>query len=50
MGITVLVDNNTFIGKQYYGEPGWSVYIECDNKKILLDTGYSDVFIKNAEK
>jgi len=50
MKLTVLVDNNTSTGKCYLGEPGLSCYIEIDNKKILFDTGYSDIFIKNAFK
>lgn len=50
MKITVLVDNNTFIDKYYYGEPAVSYYLEIDNKKILFDAGYSDIFLNNAEK
>ena len=50
MKLTVLVDNNTFIDEYYLAEPALSFYIECDNKKILFDVGYSDVFLKNAEK
>lgn len=50
MKLRVLVDNNTFIDEYYFGEPGVSYYIEDENTKILFDTGYSDVFIKNAEK
>ncbi|OGI19399.1 MAG: MBL fold metallo-hydrolase [Candidatus Melainabacteria bacterium RIFOXYA2_FULL_32_9] len=50
MKLTVLVDNNTSTGKCYFGEPGLSFYIEIDNKKILFDTGYSDIFIQNAFK
>lgn len=49
MKLTVLVDNNTFIDRYLIGEPGVSYLIECDGKKILFDTGYSDVFIKNAQ-
>lgn len=49
MKITVLVDNNTFIDNYYLGEPGLSFYIEEDNKKILFDTGYSDIYLKNAK-
>ena len=48
--LTVLADNNTIIDKYLLGEPALSFYIEYDNKKILFDTGYSDVFISNAEK
>ena len=49
MNLTVLVDNNTFIDQYYLGEPAVSYYIEDKTTKILFDTGYSDVFIKNAE-
>jgi len=44
-----LVDNNTIIDQYYLGEPAVSVWIETDNKKILFDVGYSDVFIRNAK-
>ena len=50
MKITVLVDNNTFIDQYYYGEPAVSYYLEIDDKKILFDAGYSDIFLKNAQK
>ena len=50
MKLKVLVDNNTFIDMYYLGEPAVSYYIEDGNDKILFDVGYSDVFIKNAEK
>jgi len=50
--LTVLVDNNTLtqIDADFRGEPGLSFYIECENKKILFDTGYSDLFLENAHK
>ena len=50
MKITVLTDNNVLQSKNFLGEHGLSFYIEADNKKILFDTGYSDVFLKNALK
>jgi 7,8-dihydropterin-6-yl-methyl-4-(beta-D-ribofuranosyl)aminobenzene 5'-phosphate synthase len=50
MKITVLVDSNTFINRYFYGEPGVSYLIETEDKKILFDTGYSDVFLNNAQK
>lgn len=50
MKLTVLVDNNTFIDRYFYGEPALSFYIETGNQRILFDTGYSDIFIKNAQK
>lgn len=49
MKLQVLVDNNTFIDCYYLGEPGASYYIEDGSAKILFDTGYSNIFIKNAQ-
>ena len=49
MKLTILVDNNTFIDQYYLGEPAVSYYIESEGKKILFDTGYSDILIRNAE-
>ena len=49
MKLTVLVDNHSLIDKYYLAEPALSFYIEDEDKKILFDTGYSDVIIKNAE-
>lgn len=49
MKLKVLVDNNTYIRHYYYGESGLSFYIEDDGKKILFDTGHSDLFIRNAK-
>ena len=46
--LKVLVDNNTLIDRYFTAEPGLSFWIESDGKKILFDTGYSDVFISNA--
>lgn len=48
MKLTVLVDNNTYIDKYYFGEPALSFYIENEQDKILFDLGYSDIFQKNA--
>lgn len=50
MKLTVLIDNNTLTGSQYYGEPGLSYYIEDNDTKILFDTGYSDIFLHNSLK
>ncbi len=50
MKLTVLVDNNTLIDRYFYGEPGACYFIEDENKRILFDVGYSDVFIKNTQK
>ncbi len=49
MFLTVLCDNNTFIDNYLLGEPALSFYIENGSDKILFDTGYSDVYVKNAK-
>lgn len=49
MKLTVLVDNNTYIDQYYCGEPAVCYYIEDGNTSLLLDTGYSDIYIRNAE-
>lgn len=36
--------------ENFNGESGLSIYIEYDDYSFLFDTGYSDLFIKNAEK
>ena len=50
MKLTVLTDNNTYIDRYFLGEPAFSCFLETDGKRILLDTGYSDVFLRNAGK
>ena len=50
MKLTVLVDNNSYIDRYYLAEPALCFLIEEQGRKILLDVGYSDVFIKNANK
>ena len=50
MKLQILVDNNTYIDEYYLGEPAVCYYIEEEDERILFDLGYSDVFIKNAEK
>ena len=48
MKATVLVDN--IPQRDIPGEWGLCIYIEYQGKKILLDTGASDLFVKNAAK
>lgn len=50
MKLTILTDNTTRIDEYYLGEPGVSYYIEDGERKILFDTGYSDVYLRNAKK
>lgn len=47
MKATVLVDN--IPGGALAGEWGLSIYIEYNGQNILLDTGASDLFLKNAK-
>jgi 7,8-dihydropterin-6-yl-methyl-4-(beta-D-ribofuranosyl)aminobenzene 5'-phosphate synthase len=50
MKITILAENLTFTDEHFFGEPGPSYLIEADGKTILFDTGFSDLYIKNAKK
>jgi len=50
MKLTVLADNTTLIDRYFLGEPGLSLFVEADGARILFDAGYSDVFLRNAEK
>lgn len=50
MKLKVLVDNNTYIDHYYCGEPAVSYYIEDEDIKLLLDVGYSDLFLKNLNE
>ncbi len=50
MNVHVLVDNNSLIDKYFLAEPGFSVLIEDEGSRILFDTGYSDIFIRNSQK
>ena len=49
MKLTVLCDNNTYIDRYYKGEPAFSCLIEDGKKTVLFDTGYSDVYLENAD-
>ena len=48
MKLTVLTENTA--SGEFMAEFGLSYFIEYDNKKILFDTGHTDVFLKNAKK
>lgn len=48
MKLTVLTENTS--GANFLAEHGLSYFIEYDNKKILFDTGATDVFLRNAKK
>ncbi len=46
--IKILADNNSIdgLGKEH----GLSIWIEADGKRILFDTGQSDLFLRNAKE
>jgi len=48
MKVTTLVENLTY-KSGLLAEHGLSFYIETESKKILFDTGQSDVFVRNAQ-
>ncbi|EHL08515.1 metallo-beta-lactamase domain protein [Desulfitobacterium hafniense DP7] len=55
--LTVLVDNNTILSnnphfqdRYFLSEPGLSIFIEADGKKVLFDTGHTGIFLQNSEK
>lgn len=50
MRLTVLVDNNTLIDRYLLAEPGLSLLVEDAGTTVLFDVGYSDVFLRNAQK
>lgn len=50
MKLTVLCDNSARIDAYYLAEPGVAYLLEDDGAKILFDTGYSDVCVRNAQK
>ena len=48
MKITIL-NENTVYRQGLFAEHGLSVLIEENDRRFLMDTGQSDVFLKNAE-
>lgn len=50
MKLTVMIDNQTLIDRYFRAEPGAAYWIETEGKRILFDTGYSDLFLENGRK
>ena len=49
MKLTILSENNTHTREPYLmGEPGFCCYIECSGKRLILDSGYHGIALKNA--
>ena len=49
MKVTILLENTSLYSKYYNSEHGFSAWIEDEDVKVLLDCGFSDKFIQNAE-
>lgn len=49
MKVTLLMENNSLFGVYLNAEHGYSAWIEDGAVKVLMDCGFSDKFIKNAE-
>lgn len=50
MELTFLVDNNSLVGTQFLAEPALSMFIRDGETRVLFDAGYSDAFLKNAQR
>jgi len=48
LNITILVDNQSSKA-ELHSEHGLSLWIEADDKRILFDTGQSEMLIRNAK-
>lgn len=48
--ITVLTEDSAKMNSHTLAEHGLSLYLECDNLKLLFDLGDTDVYLKNAAK
>jgi 7,8-dihydropterin-6-yl-methyl-4-(beta-D-ribofuranosyl)aminobenzene 5'-phosphate synthase len=48
--VTVLMDNTALTDQFYTAEPGFSLYLVADGKKILFDCGYSAACLANARE
>ena len=48
MKITILTENRNG-NNNCINEDGLSIFIEMNNYRVLLDTGITDAFLKNAE-
>ena len=49
MKLTILSENSTHTREPYLmGEPGFCCYIECSGKRLILDSGYHGIALKNA--
>jgi 7,8-dihydropterin-6-yl-methyl-4-(beta-D-ribofuranosyl)aminobenzene 5'-phosphate synthase len=49
MRLRVLNENTTMIDQYYLAEPGLSLLLEDGDVRLIFDTGYSGLFVTNAE-
>ena len=50
MKLNILTENSVKRDSHLLAEHGLSIYIECDNLRLIFDTGDTDIYLKNAEK
>jgi 7,8-dihydropterin-6-yl-methyl-4-(beta-D-ribofuranosyl)aminobenzene 5'-phosphate synthase len=50
MRLTVLMDNNTLLGRYFLAEPALSLHITEGETSLLFDTGYSEATLHNASR
>jgi 7,8-dihydropterin-6-yl-methyl-4-(beta-D-ribofuranosyl)aminobenzene 5'-phosphate synthase len=50
MQLTFLVENNSLVSHSFLSESALSMLIEDGESRILFDAGYSDAFLKNAQR
>ena len=48
MKLNFLTENSAKRDSHLLAEHGLSIYIECDNLKLIFDTGDTDIYLKNA--
>ncbi|HOV68503.1 MAG TPA: MBL fold metallo-hydrolase, partial [Methanoregulaceae archaeon] len=50
MRATVIVDNTALYDGPLRAEHGYAILIEADGKRVLFDTGSSDLVVRNSER
>ncbi len=50
MQLTVLVDNRILFDHNFLGEPAVGYFISDHETRVLFDVGYSDAFLRNADR
>lgn len=50
MKVSIICDNTAIIGSFVKGEDGFSALLEIESLQILFDTGFTGIFVDNAER